>query len=209
MKLFDLVFIAAFLLLLGSLIWAAVLRIRGLRDRAARLLRRLGAFVLVYVTADVVVSLVSPQTVLATGETRRFDDWCIAITGANRVNHVGAVSSGRDQFVIVTMRVFSEARRISQAAPHASIHLLDADGTRYDVDETAQAAYEQEHGTQPSLGNRLEPLGSFLTTRVFRVPAAIDHVDVVTPHGGGPGAFIIGDDNSFFHKPTVVRVPLN
>ena len=44
--------------------------------------------------------------------------------------------------------------------------------------------------------------------RVFRVPAGLDHVDVVTPHGGGPGTFIIGDDTSLLHQPTVIRVPL-
>jgi hypothetical protein len=208
MKPFDLVFIAAFFYVLGSLVWIAVLLIRGRRDRVRRNLVRLACFAGVYFLLEIAVSLAAPQQILNRGETRRFDDWCIAVTDAAATRQIETTSAEPEKFVILTLRVFSEARRVSQAAPHASVHLLDAQGNRYDVFGPGQAAYERAHGLQPSLGTRLGPLGSFSSVRVFRVPSGVRQVDVITPHGGGPGALIIGDENSFLHKRTVIRIPL-
>jgi hypothetical protein len=150
----------------------------------------------------------APQRVLARGDTRRFDDWCIAVSDVSVTDHIQSTAAAPGKFVVLTLHVFSEARRISQAAPHASVYLLDVQGRRYDVFGPGQEAGERVYGSQPSLGPRLGPRGTFSTVRVFRVPADIKQVDVVTPHGGGPGAFIIGDENSLWHKPTVLRLSL-
>ena len=209
MKPFDLIFIAAFFYVFGSIIWIVVLLLRRRHDALRRHIRRLGYFAGIYFLVEIAVSLAEPQRVLARSEPRRFDDWCIAVNDLVVTNQIEATSAAPEKFVIVTLRVFSEARGISQAAPLASVHLLDAQGNRFNVSGPGQEAFERVHGPQPSLGTRLGPLGSFTTVRVFRVPSNLNQIDAVTPHGGGPGAFIIGDDNSLLHKPTVIRVPLD
>ena len=78
----------------------------------------------------------------------------------------------------------------------ASVHLLDYRGGRYEVFASGQEAFERAHGPQTPLGTKLEPLGSFTTVRVFRVPAELEYVDVVTPHGGGPGVISFLDGSA-------------
>jgi hypothetical protein len=54
---------------------------------------------------------------------------------------------------------------------------------------------------------RLRPHESIHTTRVFEVPAGVRDPALVLSHGGGfPSILIIGDSDSLFHEPTVVRL---
>ena len=75
------------------------------------------------------------------------------------------------KFLIITLKVGSEARRVRQGAPKgALVYLLDENETRYDVSEHAQSAFEKINGPQPELTTKLDPHSSFLTIRVFEVP---------------------------------------
>jgi hypothetical protein len=206
---FDLVFIAAFLFTAGSLLAAAVQIARRRANSARRIVRRVAIFASAYFAVEIAVALSSPQRVLAVGDTRRFDDWCIAVTSASSAEQLGSgLRAAPDKFALVTFKVSSTAGRIRQAARDAAVFATDAGGRRFDVFAPGQAAFEATAGPQPPLTQTLDPRSSFQTVRVFRVPTPTAALDIHVRHGAWPGWFIIGGEGSFFHPPTVIRVSL-
>lgn len=210
MQLFDLVFIASFLLVVAALIRIGWLALRRRRQLALRNLLFLVAFVVAYLAVVVVASLVSPQRVLQIGDTRCFDDWCISVEGAKTTSLLaGKVQPARGRFLLVTLRVSSRARRVRQSEPHTTVYLVDAAGNRYEISEAAQLALEAASGSQLPIGTMLDPGGSFSTVRVFDIPPDLSEIGLAVRQAVfGPGIFIIGDDASLFHKPSIFRIPL-
>ena len=58
------------------------------------------------------------------GDTRRFDNWCITVTGARRTSY---------GLVEVTLQLSGHAKRISQGERGSVAYLLEAQGHRYDA----------------------------------------------------------------------------
>ncbi len=56
------------------------------------------------------------------------------------------------------------------------------------------------------LNSLVEAGGSFTSTAVFDLPHGTTNLGLVITHGAFPGVIIIGDDQSFLHKPTIVRL---
>jgi hypothetical protein len=209
MTLFDLVFALTALITAGTLIRACYLLARCRRRLAGRLLLRLCAFLGAYMLVLVIVSLDSGQRVLGIRQPRCFDDWCLEAEQLIWQPAVGrpplvAVAHGR--YAVVTVRVLSRAMRVSQRALDASIYLLDADGRRYDPDAAAQRALNAEGAGGLPLDSELAPGGSFTRTVAFDLPARPSRLDLVVEHGLFPSRFVIGDAQSFLHKPTVIRL---
>jgi hypothetical protein len=206
---FDLIFIAAFLFTAGSLLAAAIQIARRRANSARRIVRRVAIFAAAYFAIEIAVALSSPQRVLAAGDTRRFDDWCIAVMSSSTAEQLGpSLRAAPDKFVLVTFRVSSTAGRIRQAARDAAVYATDASGRQFEVFALGQAAFEAAAGPQTPLTQTLDPRSSFQTVRIFRVPAPTPALDIHVRHGAWPGWFIIGGEGSFFHPPTVIRVPL-
>ncbi len=209
MQLFDLIFIACFLSAVAFLLsigWAFI------RRRPAIALRRLAwlcVFAVAYFAVLIAVSLASSQRVLHVGDTRCFDDWCIGVTEAKAAQSIppGILPHGR--FLLVTIRVSSQAKRVQQSEPSTEVLLLDGNGHQYAVDEAAQRAFENANGKQIPIGGKLYPGDSFTTIRVFDVPRDLKEIGLATRQNSpGPGRFVIGDDHSLFHKPTVFKIVL-
>ena len=198
MTLFDLLFILVFLSCVVCVIWAAWNAIRGRRDTAVWILKRLGILVAAYLATVAVVALASPRRVIPLGQEQCADDWCIAV--------VKAVRWPSQDSLAITVRVSSHARRVEQSAPDATVYVLDSQGRSYEVSAAGQRQYEAVNGTQPALSVRLHPAEAITTTRVFDVPAAAPEPALVLVHGGWPGFFVIGDSNSILHKRTVLRL---
>lgn len=195
MTLFDLFFIASFLLTIGLLIWAAVSAVRGRRTRAARILYRLGVFVGLYFAALIVVSLASPRRVLRVGESQCWDDWCVGVTNVNKA------SAGTAVRVSVILRVSSRARGRVQGGPTPTVYLLDDRNRRYDPSRS---------DITPSKIT-LRPGEGLAISRNFEIPAAAEGAVLALFHGGEtglnfPGCCIIGDNSSLFHEPIVVQL---
>jgi hypothetical protein len=193
MTIFDLLFLLLVFLTLLSLITAAIMALSGHRVRALRILRRLGLSAIAYLAIVAVVGVLSPQRVLRVGDPWCFDDWCLS------VEHVERVPAPPQTVYTVSLRIFSEARRVSQRARGAWIYLIDQRGNRY--------APEPDPAATP-LDVRLGPGESVLTSCRFKVPADAGPVGLITGHGGPvwlPSP-IIGDDSSLFHKRTFVRL---
>lgn len=195
MTILDLLFLIAALAAAATLGAAAVLAFRRRRDRALRLLRRLGLAAAVYLVVSLGVSWASPQRVLKMGDEWCFDDWCLAVLDVH--------TSGADATAtyVVDLRLHSKARRVSQRAGGAWILAMDAAGRRY--------APEPDSSAVP-LDVRLDPGQSVMTSRTFRVGRSVRGLSIVTGHGGpycGPmDLLVIGAGGCLFGKPTMIRI---
>lgn len=122
---------------------------------------------------------------------------------------VGAASvDARGSFLVVTAQVTSQAKRVSQRELDAQVYLVDGARRRYDVSLTGQRALDAAgQGGQP-LDALIAPGGSFTHVVVFDTPADASQFALVVTHSAFPGAVIIGDDQSLFHRPTLMQVSL-
>jgi hypothetical protein len=187
LTLFDLLFLAVFLATLMALIVGAYQSLRGRLAKAGRIVLGVAIFWVIYLGVVAAVSLSTPRRIVAIGEERCFDDWCITVVGINGTSRVRA-----------TLRVSSVAKRIRQSAPDTTVHLEDSDGKQYP---------SRPAGDQPSFGTMIGPGESFETVREFDVPAGVHGLGLVVRHGStGPGAIVIGDDSAMFHKPAIVKI---
>jgi hypothetical protein len=193
---FDLLFIAVFFASLATLTTAAVAAIRGRRVHALVIVRKFAICAIAYLAIVVVVALFSPQRVLRVGDPWCFDDWCLSVENVSRTPAPPLVSYS------VSLRIFSQARRVSQRAKGAWIYVIDQRGNRYTPEPDPSAV---------PLDVLLQPGESITTSRLFKLPADADGLGLITGHGGGlgrfPGGFIIGDNASLFHKRTFIRLP--
>lgn len=207
MNISDLAFILSFILIavgLLGLLAAAVMRRWML---AKRLAFGLAFFACLYVLVLVGVSLLSPQRVLGMYEVRCFDDWCTAVEQVEKLPAIGSLDAKGD-FYLVTLQVSSRAQHIAQRALDAAVYVLDERGMRYDPSIEGQRALESTGKAGLPLNSWLEAGASFTHTAVFDLPPDATHPGLVISHGAFPGLIIIGDDQSFLHKPTVVRLSL-
>ena len=186
MTLFDLLFLAIFLATAVTLIYAAYCSLRGRLAKAGKVVLGAAIFWAVYLVIVTAVALATPRKVLAMGERRCFDDWCLTVVSADE---------GRP--FKVTLRVYSDAKRVAQSAPYNRVFLEDDTGKRYSAGP--------ENG-QPPFSKMIGPGESYDTIREFDVPAGVKIMGLVVGHSGpGPGALIIGDDDAIFHKPAIVK----
>jgi hypothetical protein len=187
MTIFDLLFLACAFATVVILVQAAGLAVRGEGRRALAKLRKLGIGAAVYMGVVLAVAAASPREIYRIGDTRCFDDWCIAVTGARRTGP-GAVE--------VALRLSSRAKRVPQGEKGTVVYLVDSGRRRYDP--------VQEGGGIP-FDTLLQPGESVDTMRRFAVPVEQHGLDLVYTHEGGfpIGFFIIGE-NHWFHGPAVV-----
>lgn len=190
---FDLLFILLALAATLGLVAAAGAAATGRRRTAGRLLARLAGAAAIYLVVVYAVALASPARVLALGEDKCSDDWCIAVSDVREVP--GSAGSTWD----ATFRLSSRARRISQRELGVVAYLRDAGGRRYAGESgPADAPFDV----------RLGPAETVTTHRRFFLPPGATARDVVLAHQGVPfpGCLIIGEANEWLH-PAAVRLP--
>ena len=108
MTVFDLVFIACFLVAMVALVRAGYHASRRRWASSSRVLTRLGFGAAIYAGILVAVSLSSRQKVLRMGERQCFDEWCVSVERVVRLSQVGdptTVAHARGIFWVVTVRV--------------------------------------------------------------------------------------------------------
>jgi hypothetical protein len=195
MTLLDLLFIAVVFTSVGALAAVSVSALLGRARLALKLLAVYGICLALYLGVEVAVSLASPQRVLALGEDRCFDDWCIAVDDVTR-NDLPA----RTEYT-VTLRLSSRARRVPQRENGIVVYIADESGGRFDAVADPSAT---------PFNVLLQPGEAVTTTRTFDVAGAAGQPVLVMGHAGSrrfPGLFIIGDDSSLLHKRMIVRLP--
>ncbi len=193
MTIFDLLFLASFLVSVIALAAAAYAAIRGRVSRAFTILGVWLACAFLYVGTSVAVAYVAPQRVIAAGEPWCFDDWCLTVENVKRT----------DRVYNVNLRISSEAKRVTQRANGAWIYVRDENDRHYEpVPDPAEVP----------LDVLLQPGESVAAQRSFRVPANVHELGLVTGHGGPPcgllSLVIIGSGGCLFHKQAMIRLPL-
>lgn len=195
MTLSDLLFVALVLVSAGVLLIAGLSLARGQFRRALRLLGGFTLGLTLYLGLVVAVSLLSAPREVAFGENRCFDDWCIAVEDMSRT------TSATGATYTATLRLSNRARRVPQRENGVVVLLQDASGRRFEA--TADPA-------ATPFNVLLEPNQSLTTQRVFVASGPSAPLAIAIAHEGGarfPGVFILGDDSSIAHPPTLVRLP--
>ena len=191
--------------LAGLCLSAAILTatVRRRWSDAARRARLLLTLAVAYLAAVMVISLFSSPRLLHPGDLQCFDDWCVTVRGTESELPIGS-----DHLVAVRFEVVSQAKRVTQAALGATAWLLDAEGRKYRFSGNWQKAWDQQHGNQHPLSDRLGPGESFQSVQLFEGPgAAARPLTVVIDHGGWPDYFIIGNSRSLLHPRTRFVLP--
>ena len=212
MMIFDLIFILLVFTTVGTLIAVVVLLLLRQFKTALKYSLCYGVGLLLYLGLLMAVSLLSPQRVIAMGEERCFDDWCLAVENVSYAQELGPEqlqAQDNDVFGIVTIRLSNQARGRDQRASSTAIHLLDREGQIYNITPAGQAAFEAGYGATSELTSTI-PLGQSITVvQVFEIPQDAQEMVLTVEHPVGrfPGLFIIGSEASLWHKPTIVRLP--
>lgn len=192
MNIFEPLFLLLALVTVIAIITAAVLAGGGKFARAGRILRRLAIGAGVYFAIVIAVSIFNPQRVYRVGDTQCFDDWCIAVVGAQ---WTGAPAAGRYE---VTLRLSNRARRVPMGEKGTVVYVIDAQGRRYDP---------QPDGADVPLDVMLQPGESITATRRFDVPRDAPDLGLIYAHEGGfPIGWLIITEGGWFQKPPVVRL---
>jgi hypothetical protein len=212
MTVFDLVLLLAVLGCLLALFSLFYFLIRRQWTSARRVSLALGFFLVLYAVVLLSVSLLSPQQTLAIHQDRCFDDWCLSVERVMQRPSVGAspmIVAARGEFYLVTVRVSSRAKAITQRALDAQVSLLDASSQRYDPSPSGQQALDATGQGGQSLSSELTPGGSFTRTIVFDLPKGSSHLALVVIHGLFPDLLVIGSEQSFLHKPTIIELQID
>lgn len=195
MSLFDLLFLLIVLATGVTLAAVAITAFTGRRRAAAGLLGGYGLCLALYLGVVAAVSLASPQRILARGEDRCYDDWCIAVVDAARVEQPGGIR------YVVLLRLSNRGRGTPQRENGIVAYVLDEQGRRFDpIPDPTQAPFN----------TLIEPGRPVATTRTFGVSGAVGQPVLVIEHAGAsrfPGLFIIGDESSLFHRLLIARLP--
>jgi len=211
MTIFDLVLLLAVLGCMLALFALCYFLLRRQWTRVRRVSLALGSLLVLYAVVLLSVSLLSPQHIFAIHQDRRFDDWCLSVERVVQQPSVGAsptIITARGEFYLVTVRISSRAKVITQRALDIQVYLLDASSQRYDPSPTGQQALDATgQGGQP-LFSELVPGGSFTRTIVFDLPKGSSHLALVVSHGLFPDLLVIGGEQSFLHKPTLIELQI-
>jgi hypothetical protein len=187
------------LVLLGRIAWGAV---RGRWERLRGSVRLLAGYVAGYAAVLLAVALAMPRRTLPQGVRECFDDWCVAAVGAvpSRAAMVPGCDGG--DVWIGTLEVSSDAKRVRQRAADAAATLEDRSGRRHQPCAMPALGGGEPRGMRDEMG----PGDSFQVTLAFSLPAGARPAGFVVSHGAFPGILIIGDDQSLFHRPTLLAV---
>jgi hypothetical protein len=193
MTIFDLLFILIFFATIAALATAAVQAIRGQRRKSLRVLGVSAVFLAAYFAICCASTLLTPRRVLSIGQPQCFDDWCVQLDG---ITEMRVVAMNRYQ---TTIRIFSEAKRVSQREKIIAFYLEDDAGHRY-----ASIPSPSDIPSSSLLG----PGESVTLTRAFELPFAARAAGFVATHEGGfpIGWFVIGEGQSLFHKEPITRL---
>lgn len=208
MSLFDLLFIVLFLGTLILLLVIGVSALCGRRRLALRLLCLLSISLAAYFIVVIVVAVLAPQKVLTRSQCRCFDEMCFTVKDVNITPVIGRgqqAAKAQGMFYLVTIEVSCYGHGRAQSEAGVSASLVDATEHTYEVSPMGQRAYEAENTLNPPLTARVAPGESVSSVQVFDVHVEASEIALHIGHSG-PGLFILGDDESPLHKPTIIRL---
>jgi hypothetical protein len=194
MTIFDLLFILIFLATIVALATAAFQAIRGHRRKSLRILGVSALSLAVYFAICCATTFLTPRRILTLHDPQCFDDWCVSLDAVNKS------ASDSSMNYNATIRIFSRAKGISQRENGIVFYLEDDLGHRYPAIPNPSDI--------PS-NALLRPAESVTSVRGFQLPSTAHLAGFVVTHEGGfpIGWFIIGENQSLFHKEPITRLP--
>ena len=170
-------------------------------------MRRWTIFAGLYCGALLVTSALQPRDVVAVGQPRCFDEWCLAVDGARRQGVIGGARA-RGDYVIVSTRILNRGRGRRQRERDVYALLRDERGDVYRQSQEGEAALMRSTGVAAQLTDSIDAGASERVELVFDVPKEGQSYEFIAAHAWFPHALIIGDPESLFHRPTVVLLAL-
>jgi hypothetical protein len=168
------------------------------------------AWIAAYAALLIVTSLASRERTLALGETKRFCGFyldChmgVAVERVDTMSSIGDLRAG-GTFYVVTLRVSSDARRVSLRLEQPSIAIVDAEGFRYDRSRAAERRLARDEPID--LEHPVEAGHSFSRAVVIDVPHGVRNPRLRVTMGGSLDRAVelavIGDEDAFLHAPTL------
>jgi hypothetical protein len=188
------------------------------RKRARAKTISLAALTLIgfYLLAVLAFSFVSREKVLALGVEKHFCEidchLAYSITNIERAKTIGlppGEATADGIFYVATMRTRFDETTISSTRgdgllwPNSrEITVTDAEGNVYGVSVEGQHALDAAQGAGTTLDTPLRPGESYATYLVFDLPANVTKPELLIREGDFLTHFIIGHENSFWHKKT-------
>jgi hypothetical protein len=158
-----------------------------------------------YFTVLVGTSFASSEKTLAINEPKEFCGFYLdchmhtAVTGVRTATSLGSLMA-KGKFYIVTVKVFSDAKRATLGLLAVDAQIQDDFGNRYDRDLFAEAQLPP----QPQFEKRISPDETVEKEIVFDLPAGVKHPLLDMREGYGIDhaieAVLIGDEDSILHK---------
>ena len=201
----TLFFLLTVLMLLSTIVAVIVTLVSRRRLPSRSILVGASIWLSLYITGMLMVSFLTPQTVLSLRQEKCFDDMCFSVTSVDITANLKAkqyVSMPQGLFYIVTVQLRNAAIRAPAKPDNPLFTLVDQQGHTYAPSLLAQ----QSIGQAPTWNQQLQPGEIVPREIVFEVPNLLQQPGLLIAEGGWPTMLIIGDENSFFHKKTEVRL---
>ena len=213
----------AFLAAGGGLLVGAGAIALCLALKRRRLARRIGAALGIGAAAYAVLLLGlswrSRERVLEPGAKKYFCEiechlaYSLAAVETEKTLGAGPrVVTAGSRFVIARVRTWFDPRTIASfrgngpLSPNPRVaFLVDAAGRRYGVSAAGTRAYEEARGSTVPFSRSLTPGESYETALVFDAPEGATRLFVGDPEG--IERFLIGHENSFFHRKIFFGLP--
>jgi len=202
----DLGVLLSFIFVLVIVVLTVVLIYRASRGRRIRKLA-VAEFVglAAYAATLVAFSIASETRQLALGTDKCFDDWCVTVSSSRLLSSVESRASIKR--IAVELRVSNRARRAAFRPSQPRVMLALPSGAIVQPSSAGQRQNETPPGTQKDLAIRLLAGESFNTSLEFEVPDSTQQASVILLEGPATVTrFLIGDENSFFHRKTVYSI---
>ena len=150
-------------------------------------------------------SMFSKEKTLTIGEAKEYCGFYLdchmhtSVVAVRRTETLGElVANG--EFYVVSVKVFSNARRATLGLLTVDAHVVDAAGKTYPRDIDA----ESQLPTQPDFERKVGPVGSFEKEIVFDLPGDVQNPRLDMREGYGIDhlieAVLVDDEDSIFHK---------
>lgn len=205
----------------AAAIWILYALAARRRTDVARIAKVLLIWAGVYFAILAAVSLTSKERVLGLNEEKHFCGFyfdchmCASVVKVGTAKTVGkppAQVTARGNFYIVTVKVASDAVRATLRFNDPAAIVIDQKGRKFARSLEAEAALEQARGVVVPFEQDLGPNHSsaFAKDLVFDLPADVLNPRLLVTKGWWDERltelFLIGDEDSLFHKKTLFRV---
>jgi hypothetical protein len=193
--------------LLGAVAFIIYALVTGKRRQAGLTAVISTLWLIAYVLCMIVVSVLTPQSILDQSQERCFDEMCFSVSHVATTETLGSgpnQQTAQGVYYVVTVQLRNASSRTAQKPDHPVFFLEDQRGVRYTPSPTGQKAV----GNEPTWDQRLQPGERQTRDVVFDVSAQTERPRLGIIEGTGPGPLIIGDEQSLFHKQTQIQLTI-